>query len=477
MVVHAVSECWPYARSGGLGEAVRGIAQHQALAGFPTHIVIPLYRGIRERFELEPRTDPFPVSVGRHHHTVRIFTATGTTDAADVHFVECDPLFDRAGLYGDHLGDFADNPLRFVVYARAVLELLPALSRDPPVLHVHDWHAAPSAAQLRTELADDPWYSQVPIVLTVHNVGYQGEYDLSILGDLGLPQDGRLEWKGRANFLKGALVYSDIVTTVSPTHADELCTDMGGSGLDPMFAALGDRLVGILNGIDYRVWDPSHDPEIAARYDAEDLTGRRDDREALRNEYALPHEPDVPIFAMTARLARQKGFDIILASGIVGEQGMQWIFLGEGEERYRRALSDLARRHPRRVATCFDFSESREHRLLAGADFLVMPSLYEPCGLTQMRAQRYGALPVARRVGGLADTVEDGVSGFLFDEYSPEAFAETVERARVAWADRAQLQEAMRDAMHRDFSWEASVIQYQAVYQRAGTVREGAGTP
>ena len=471
VVVHAVSELWPYARSGGLGEAVRGIAHHQAQAGFTTAIVIPLYRGIAERFDLEPFGEPFQVRTGRHERVVSILRHDPGNDQPTVYFVRDDGLFDRGGLYGDEHGGFGDNALRYAVYSQALLRILPLISNDPPILHVHDWHASVCALQLRTEYALDPWYAAVPIVLTVHNAGYQGQFDLGVLDDLGLPTDGWAEWKGHANFLKGGLVFADVVTTVSPTHAKELTTDMGAAGLDPMFVAMGDRLIGILNGIDYGVWDPSNDGVIDARYSAEDLGPKSRNKAALQREYGLEETDAVPLFAMTARLAEQKGFDIILGSGDVGREGMQWVFLGEGEERYRRALQDLHDRFPDRVGVCFDFNETREHRLLAGSDFLIMPSLYEPCGLTQMRSQRYGSLPIGRRVGGLADTIDDGESGFLFDDYSPEALSGAVARARELFADRERLDEWRRSAMDHDFSWEMSVIQYQAVYARARAVR------
>ncbi len=479
-VVHLASEYWPFARSGGLGEAVRGIAHHQEMAGFRTAVVLPLYRGVRARFPaVRPASDPFEVALGSATHTARLHRLEDD-DGPATWFVECDPLFDRDGLYGDEGGEFGDNDLRFGFFCRAVLEKLRDLSPEPPLLHAHDWHTSLAPVLLRTQLDDDPWRRRVPVVLTVHNAGYQGWFDLGLPGRLGLPSSlvtsGALEHDGRTNLLKGGLVCADMVTTVSPTHAHELRTRMGAFGLHGPFADLQDRLVGILNGIDYAVWDPATDPALPARFSADDLSGKAACKAALQRRVGLAEEPDTPLFAMTARLAEQKGFDILLPSGVVGAEGAQWVFLGEGEARYREALQHLAHAHPGRVAATFRFSEEAEHRLLAAADYLVMPSLYEPCGLTQMRAQRYGALPVVRRVGGLADTVEDRVTGFLFDEYEPWAFAEAVGYARELYEDREGWREHAREAMERDFSWEASVLQYQAVYGRARRVRMEAAT-
>ncbi len=478
IVVHLSSEYWPYARSGGLGEAVRGIALHQVKAGYPTAVFVPLYRGIRGRFELERCGEPFEVDVGWRKHQIQIWRHVQPQPSPCTWFVGCDELFDRGGLYGDEYGEFGDNPLRFAVYSRAALAWLPQLSDTPPTLHIHDWHASVAAVQLRALLQDDPWYRQVPVVVTVHNGGYQGWYHAGLIHDLGLPEwlndDRFMRWKGNANLLRGGLAFADMVTTVSPNHALELKTDMGGAGLDPVYREMGNSLVGILNGIDYEVWNPETDPEILENYDSTTLHLRAANKARLQRHLGLDLDPDAPLFSMTARLAHQKGFDIILPSGVIGAEGTQWAFLGEGEERYARALGELAAAHPGRVAATFTFEERREHHLLGAADFLLMPSLYEPCGLTQMRSQRYGSLPVARRVGGLADTIVEGETGILFDEYTPESFADAIHRARALYADRERMNAAIKTAMHRDFSWENSVIRYRSVYDQAHRNRSAA---
>jgi starch synthase len=258
-----------------------------------------------------------------------------------------------------------------------------------------------------------------------------------------------------------------MVTTVSPTHAHELRTRTGGFGLQDTFNALSDRFVGILNGIDYEVWDPASDPDIEARYTSKDLSGRAVNKEWLQEASGLTVDPDVPIIGMSARLVQQKGLDLILDGGMVPRLDAQWIFLGEGQPYYEEALGALAHRYPERVAVRFNFTEDREHKLMAGADLLLMPSLYEPCGLTQMRAQRYGALPVVRRVGGLADTVEDRVTGFVFDEYQPWALEEALTHAIELFKDRENWDWHVREAMERDFSWQRSVELYANVYFRA----------
>jgi len=267
-----------------------------------------------------------------------------------------------------------------------------------------------------------------------------------------------------------------MVTTVSPTHARELRTRHGGFGLHDSFGALQNRFVGILNGIDYAVWNPAEDAVIEATYTLDALAGKARCKAWLQGAVGFPTNPDVPVFGMTARLAEQKGYDILLGTDMFSRPDAQWVFLGEGEKRYEDALRALMERHPDRVSACFEFTEEREHELLAGADFLLMPSQYEPCGLTQMRAQRYGALPVVRRVGGLADTVEDRVTGFLFDEYQPWALEEAVQYAIDLYGDRAAWERHAREAMARDFSWTAGVERYREVYRRAGGFRQARAT-
>jgi starch synthase len=258
------------------------------------------------------------------------------------------------------------------------------------------------------------------------------------------------------------------VGTVSPTHAHELRTPAGGFGLHDSFIALGDRLVGILNGIDVDIWDPMNDPDIPAHFSAADLSGKKVCKADLQEACGLPVRDDVPLFGMTARLVKQKGFDLIVGDGLLYRiPDAQFVFVGEGEPGYQQALAEAARRMPDRVAVRFEFTEVREHRLLAGADCLLMPSLYEPCGLTQMRAQRYGALPVVRRVGGLCDTVEDQVTGFVFDEYESAGLEVAIRRALALYQNRASWEQHMRQAMKRNFGWRRSADAYLDVYRAA----------
>lgn len=478
-VVHLVAEYWPFARTGGLAEAVRGIATHQASHGTSTRVFMPLYRVARERApELEERCH-VTVPLAGQEIRCTIWRKKKVPKGAVTYFVDYPPAFDREGIYGEGGGDYPDNHLRFALFARAVLEALPEVVPDGHVvLHPHDWHAALAPVYLREAYGGQPFYDAVACVLSVHNAGYQGLFGPEILGDLGLPRHvfrwDRMEYYGKLNWLKGGLSYADWVTTVSPTHAHELRTPAGGFGLHDSFIAMGDRLVGILNGIDQELWDPTTDPEALQNFSVEDLSGKRVCKAWLQELAGLPVNPDVPLVGMTARLAKQKGFDLILGDGLLHRMdGAQFIFLGEGDPSYQRQLEEVARRVPERVAAFFEFTEQREHRLLAGADILLMPSQYEPCGLTQMRAQRYGALPVVRRVGGLSDTVEDQETGFVFDDYTSEALEVALRRAFDAYRNQESWQRHMREAMTRDFGWERSARRYLQLYESALVAHHG----
>jgi starch synthase len=473
-VTHLTAEYWPFARTGGLGEAVSGLASCQAAAGLPTTVIMPLYQQVRETTPSLERTAggaPLTITLGGRTERAWLYRTPPVPLTPQVFFIEHPDFFDRAGIYGDNGADYPDNARRFAFFCLAALTALPQIAPKTQVLHAHDWHTALAPVYLRTTLAAEQFYQQLAVVLSVHNAGFQGHFPPETVTDLGLPPElynvAVFEWYGRMNALKGALEFSDVAVTVSPTHAQELCTTEGGFGLHDSFIALGDRLVGILNGIDPVLWNPATDPEIEANYSHADLAGKRRCKLALQQAYGLTADAQTPLFGMSARMVAQKGLDLVLGADLLGTSRAQFIFLGAGERRYHEALADLAAAAPDRVAVEFAFTDHLEHRLLAGADALLMPSLYEPCGLTQMRAQHYGAIPVARRVGGLRDSITDGVTGFLFDEYSPAALREAIGRAVETYADRAAWRKMIRAAMARQFGWSRSAEQYLDLYKKA----------
>jgi starch synthase len=473
-VVHLTAEYFPFARTGGLAEAVNGLASFQQAAGHQTAVLMPLYRTVRDEApDLQPVGASFRVPLGGAPEEARLFRIAGRTRGPMVYFIEHLDYFNRAGIYGEGGSDYPDNARRFAFFALAACLALPRVTQGPLVLHAHDWHTALAPVYLRTVLAGEPWAAGANAVVSIHNPGYQGHFGPEAMFDLGLPLELynwlQLEWYGKVNFLKGGLAFTDAAVTVSPTQAAELRTPGGGFGLHHTFIAMGDRLVGILNGIDQKVWDPAQDRQITARYSGDQLDGKQRCKAALQRSFGLPQRKKAPLVGMTGRLVTQKGLDLILgSSGLLGSDA-QFVFLGSGEPRYEQALVELARAAPDRIGVQLDFTDRLEHRLMAGTDMFLMPSLYEPCGLTQMRAQRYGSLPIARRVGGLADTIEDGATGFLFDAYDPMSLEKAAFRALERFGHRAEWTAMMRAAMARDFSWERSVAAYTEVYRRIVT--------
>lgn len=471
-VAHLTAEYWPFARTGGLGEAVSGLATVQAAAGHPTTVIMPLYQLVRETTPaIERAGQPFTVSLGGRTEHAWLYRVPASVGGPRVFFIESPDFFDRAGIYGDNGADYPDNARRFAFFCVAALTALSEIAPDTQVLHAHDWHTALAPVYLRTAFQGQPFYDSLSTVLSVHNAGFQGHFPPETVSDLGFPPDlyngAVFEWYGRMNMLKGGLAYSDVAVTVSPTHAKELRTPEGGFGLHDTFTTMGERMAGILNGIDPVLWNPATDPEIPATYSRDDLAGKKRCKAALQKEYGLAAEPNTPLFGMSARMVSQKGLDLVLGADLLGTTDAQFIFLGAGEHRYHEALANLAAAAPDRVAVEFIFTDHIEHRLLAGADALLMPSQYEPCGLTQMRAQHYGAIPVARRVGGLSDSIEDGVTGFLFDAYEPAALANAIQRAVDTHADRTAWKKLVREAMNRQFGWDRSAEHYHALYRRA----------
>jgi starch synthase len=470
-VVHVAAEYFPYARTGGLAEAVSGLANFQQAAGLDVIAILPLYRTVRDADpDLEPVGQPFMVPMGSHTEEARVFRVAGPRRGPQVYFIEHLDYFNRPGIYGENAVDYPDNARRFAFFALAAVTALPGLVPGPIVLHVHDWHTALALVYLRTSL-NERYSAGATAVLSVHNPGYQGHFPPDVMPQIGLPWElynwHQLEWYGKVNFLKGGLAFADFVTTVSPTQAQELRTPGGGFGLHDVFTWLADRLVGVLNGIDQRTWDPAADDQITAQYSADNLEGKRRCKAALQRSFGLPQRRKVPLFGMTGRMVTQKGLDLILQSDELLALDAQFVFLGSGEKQYETALVELASSAPDRVGVQLDFTDRLEHRLMAGADLFLMPSLYEPCGLTQMRAQRYGAPPIVRDVGGLADTVEDEVTGFAFEPYTPEAFQEATFRALDRFRHPAKWQAVVCQGMASDFSWERSVAMYIDVYRRA----------
>jgi starch synthase len=477
-VVHVSAEYFPYARTGGLAEAAWGLHRFQDRGGLQTMAIVPLYRTARQHLrQLEPVGEPFMLRFGAREETFRLWQDLDPASETPTCFIEHDGFFDRAGIYGESGRDYPDNHRRFGAFAAAAVAALPRISSGPVLLHVHDWHAALAPVYLRHWWGGDPYFDRIPVVMSVHNGGYQGHFGPEVMPDLGLPWElyrpDALEWYGKTNFLKGGLMLVDMATTVSPAHAIELRTPAGGFGLQEVYQWLGERFTGILNGIDLAVWDPMRDTHTAARYSRSDLSGKAACKAEMQRRFGLPVDAQIPVVALAGRMVTQKGLDLVVHNHALFQMPAQFIFLGSGEQKFEDAFARLRNAMPHRIAVEGAFSDELEHLLMAGADLFLMPSQYEPCGLTQMRAQHYGTIPVARRVGGLADTIEDGVSGFLFDAFEDRAVLGGMWRAMTEHGSASAWREMQQAAMTRDFGWARVAQKYGELYAQAIAHRAG----
>jgi starch synthase len=459
-------EAAPLAKTGGLADVVGSLPSSLIALGDEVAVVLPRYgsidlKGMRRVY------DHLPVHLGPARYDTSIYQAP---EEIPLYLVDCPPLYDRAGLYGESGVDYPDNHIRFAVFARAAIGVGRFLFRTE-IFHCHDWQSGLVPPYLRTTYATDPTFIGTKSLFTIHNLGYQGLFPKTALAeaalDPGLYAPDGMEFFGRVSYIKGGIMLADALNTVSPTYAREIQTPEFGFGLDGALRARADVLHGILNGVDYREWSPEIDPLIPARYSAGDLSGKRFSKEALVAEFGLPPEAmDRPVIGMVSRFTRQKGADILAeVAGDIAREGVYLLALGTGEPEYEEAFLRMAAEFPEHIAVRIGFDNALAHRIEAGADMFLMPSRYEPCGLNQIYSLRYGTVPVVRATGGLDDTIEEG-TGFKFVEYSGQALLGAVRDAARVFCNTAAWREMMLRGMRKDFSWRTSAAAYSALYRR-----------
>ena len=474
------AECVPYAKTGGLADVVGALPQTLQQMGHNVMVVMPRYSSIDgAKHGLRRHWDSFGVWMGNLLEWCAVDVADN--EGVPVYFIESNKFFERSGLYHDaEFNDYQDNPARFGFLTRAGLQLCRDIGFAPDIVHVHDWQTALAAAYLKTWHWNDPILGRAASLLTIHNIAYQGKYGAGVYDYLGLGRDNftpdKFEDYGSVNFLKGGVVYADMVNTVSPTYADETRTPSLGYGLAPYLNDKGDNYLGILNGVDYTQWNPAVDPLIPARYSAADLTGKAVCKRALQRRFGLDENPNLPIVGVVSRLVEQKGLDLLALAieEIVQNMSVQFVVLGSGDKGLEAFYGGLPARYPGRIGSFIGYNNEIAHWIEAGSDFFIMPSIYEPCGLNQMYSLKYGTLPIVRATGGLNDTVAqydeeigDG-TGFKFWEPSVSAIYYTVGWAVATYFDRpAHIQQMIQTAMAQDFSWEKSAELYVAAYERA----------
>lgn len=468
------SEANPFAKTGGLADVLGALSLALERLGHEVILILPAYRGaLRGDFGLEDSGMTVTVPVSDRDETASVLRAT-IGKAVTVYLIRADKYFDREFLYGTPSGDYPDNAERFVFFCRAALAVLE--SKPVDIVHAHDWQAALALVFLKSQPARYPNCAGAKTIFTIHNLAFQGNFwqpDWHLLNlDAGLFTPQALEFYANINFLKGALVMADKLTTVSPTYAEEIKTPEQGFGLDGVLRQRGADLVGILNGIDDAVWNPWTDPLIAHHYGAQSLTAKRRGKKALRQRLHLPDRPKTPILAMISRLTPQKGFDLIKT--IFAElmaRDLQFVLLGSGAPEYEEFFRAMAAQYPERVAVQIGFDEPLAHQIEAGGDLFLMPSLYEPCGLNQMYSLKYGTPPIVRAVGGLKDSVEDADlangrgTGFVFSDYDAQAMLGAIDRGLAAYGDKKAWTELRRRAMAMDFSWQRSARLYGDLYR------------
>ncbi|MCU0305544.1 MAG: glycogen synthase GlgA [Thermoanaerobaculales bacterium] len=482
------SEVVPFAKAGGLGDMVGALAAELARQGHDVRVVLPRYYSV-DPGRLRRLEAPLGVPMGYEEEWCGVATAKLPGTGVTVYFLDHQELFGRDGIYGTRSGpEFNDNLRRFTLLSRGALQLAKMLGWTPDVVHAHDWPAALVPVYLNT-LERDGVFGATGSVLTIHNLAHQGIFPKQELGHTLLGWEhfhgAGLEHYDRVNLLQAGLRNADMLTTVSPTYAREIQTPELGERLDGLLRHRAADLVGVLNGIDYRLWDPADDPHLPAGFSADDLDGKAACKRALQQAMGLEAEAGTPLFAMVSRLVEQKGFGELCGPthgslyNICAELEVQFVILGTGEAWCEAELASLSSRLPN-LAVDLEFNEPLSHLIMAGADFLLVPSVFEPCGLTQMYAMRYGTLPIVRRTGGLADTVTsydeatgEG-TGFAFDLLTPSSIYNTVGWALWTWHNRPEHVAAMQQrAMAERFSWEASAARYVEVYRGAVDRRAG----
>ena len=482
-IAFAASESVPFSKTGGLADVVGALPRALASLGHQVSVYVPRYRQTKLT---DPQTVVKSITIpfDDKYRFCSVVTA-GTSNGVRFYFVDYPPYFDREALYGGPSGDYPDNAERFALFSRAVIEASKVLG-VPQIFHCHDWQSALIPVMLRTLYAEDPAFRELATVFTIHNMGYQGLFPPDTLPLLMLPWElftiSKMEFFGQVNFLKGALVHSGFVTTVSRKYSHEIQTTEYGFGLEGVLRNRAATVAGILNGVDYDEWSPQTDKFIVAKYSSEDLSGKAQCKKDLLNAFGVANsDAKVPVIGIVSRFAAQKGFDLIAQiMDRLAREELIMVVLGSGDKPYEEMFVRLNRQFPNKIAAKVAFDNAIAHKIEAGADMFLMPSRYEPCGLNQIYSLKYGTVPIVRATGGLDDTIEpwDARSGkgtgFKFTDYTGEALLATIKQALLAYRDPSSWQKLMRNGMARDFSWGASAREYGKVYERARQARANA---
>ncbi|MBI5480884.1 MAG: glycogen synthase GlgA [Deltaproteobacteria bacterium] len=474
-VLIIASEVIPFSKTGGLADVTGALPRALANRGARVTVVTPRYESIDPvAHSLARRLRTLTVPIGADTVEVGVYEGSLPGSHARVYLLDHPPSYGRPHPYGEEGGDYPDNPRRFALLCRGALEVTRDMGGWPDIVHAFDWQGALAPLMIRRG-----WFPGTPrtgCVFTVHNLAFQGLYPAHFVDELGLGRDlfhpEGLEFYGDLNLLKAGVLFADRTTTVSPKYAREIQTPEYGCGLDGLLRSRGSRLSGILNGVDYDVWDPRRDPILPKTYGPDDLAGKAICKEALQKAFGLPLRPTVPLIGAVSRLTEQKGFDLVAEiAEDLARLDVQLAILGAGAKDLEARLTDVARRFPNKLAGRIAFDDRLAHLVEAGSDMFLIPSRFEPCGLTQMYSLRYGSIPIARAVGGLDDTIVDydprsrTGNGFKFEEYSGPALLATIRRALNAYNGADAWRETMLRGMRLDYSWDIAGRRYLETYE------------
>lgn len=472
-VVIAASEAVPFSKTGGLADVAGALFKEYLKMGINAYLFVPLYRITKEQYKDEIKTTgmSFDVSLGNITKECRVFSMQ------HVFFIENDDFFNREDLYGTQYGDYHDNGIRFAFFCKSIIEICKRIDIHFDIIHCNDWQTGLIPLYLKILYRDNPIFKGTKSVFTIHNLGYQGLFPPETMDIIGLGWDlfnpEGIEFYGNISFLKAGIIGADLITTVSKTYSKEILTPEFGYGLDGLLRKRKDSIVGIPNGIDYSEWDPSRDKFLSDNYTRANLSGKEGCKKELINRCSLAGGIDKPLLCFIGRLSRQKGLDILIeAIPDLIKIGINFVIIGRGEDKYQGMLWSLRHSFPENLFFYQGFDEPFAHLCYAGSDMFLMPSLYEPGGLGQLIAMRYGSIPIARNTGGPSETIEDGVTGFLFEEYSADALMNSVKVAVLIYTKYKKLWiSIVKKAMGMDFSWSKSAKAYIDAYKGLMTKR------
>ncbi len=481
-ILFVSSEVEPFAKTGGLADVSGTLPQVIKDSGHEIRIIMPRYGSISERkFKLHDviRLKDIEVPIGNEKKIANVNSSfiANVKSKVQVYFLANKEMYERPGIYTspDSKKDYADNDTRFIFFCRGVLETLKRLGWQPDIIHCNDWQTGLIPAYIKTIYNNDPFFKHIKTVFTIHNLAYQGTFPATSFEKTGLPESEftkeGVEFYGKLNFMKSGLMYSDVITTVSEKYAEEICSsEEFGCGLEGVLQKKKSHLYGIINGIDYNIWNPETDEHIVKRFDVRTLEGKVENKKELLSKFGLTFKENVPLLGIISRLVDQKGLDLIkeIADDMM-KLDIQFVMLAAGEKKYQEYFESMHKKYGSKMGVFIGYNDDLAHLIEAGCDMYLMPSRYEPCGLNQLYSLKYGTVPIVRATGGLDDTIQDfdgnTGTGFKFKKYDSKELLKTIQRALKTYQDGAVWKKIMRNGMQQDFSWESSAKKYTNLYR------------